>query len=114
MKATKDSWSTSPMPERRAKLSLERHYSREEYDHLSEGEIPESQDDEVGEASDVHVHRSWTGLEIYEVRLSLTADGYQVTEAWVNDDPDQYQRDPVMDDALLGPMLDRLAGRSAF
>jgi hypothetical protein len=59
----------------------------------------------------VHVHRSWTGLEIYRVRLAPAGDGYEVAEALVNDDPDQYGGDPLMDDALLGPMLDEMAGR---
>jgi hypothetical protein len=38
-------------------------------------------------------------------------DGYEVARAFVNGDPTQHLRDPRVDDAVLGPLLDRLAGR---
>ena len=115
MKATEESWQHSRMPGQREQMALDRRYTASEYEHLAEGEIPRVQDDRwfiwVGDDHVVHVHRSWTGFEIYEVRLQPCTDGYEVAEAWVNGDPAQYERNPGMDVALLGPMLDRLAGR---
>jgi hypothetical protein len=115
MKATKDSWTCSAMPDSRRQMDLQGRYSPAEYERLAEGHVPTDQDDRwfiwVGDDHVVHVHRSWTGFEIYQVRLAPAGDVYEVAEAWANDDPDQYQGDPRMDDALLGPMLDEAAGR---
>jgi hypothetical protein len=103
------------MPGARRHIDLQRRYSTEEYGRLAEGHVPTDQDDRwflwVGLDDVVHVHRSWTGFEIYQVRFVRGADGYEVSDAWVNGNPDQYQGDPRMDDALLGPMLDEAAGR---
>jgi len=105
------------MPEPRQPVTLGRHYDANEYEHLAQGEVPADQDDRwfiwVGDDHVVHVHRSWTGFELWAVRLhpSDDEDGYEVAEAWANPDPAQYQRDLPMEDATLGPLLDRLAGR---
>ena len=37
----------------------------------------------------LYIHRSWTGFCIFQVRLERFEDGYQIAEAWVNDDPEQ-------------------------
>jgi hypothetical protein len=115
MKATKDSWTSSAMPTSRQKMDLQRRYTEAEYERIAQGHVPTDQDDRwfiwVGDDHVVHVHRSWTGFEIYQVRLARAGDVYEVAEAWVNHDPDQYGGDPRMDDALLGPMLDEVAGR---
>jgi hypothetical protein len=103
------------MPAERGRIVLERQYSVAEYGCLTEGHIPEGQDDRwfiwVGDDDRVHIHRSWTGFEIYEVQLHPSGGGYEVAEVWVNTDPEQHQRDPRVDAAILGPMLDSLAGR---
>ncbi|HEX3542551.1 MAG TPA: hypothetical protein VHT75_19135 [Acidimicrobiales bacterium] len=103
------------MPGARRQIHVHRQYSAAEYDHLAKGHVPTDQDDRwfiwVGDDHIVHLHRSSTGYEIYRVRLVRAPNSYQIAEAWVNDDPDQYQGDPEMDDALLGPMLDEAAGR---
>jgi hypothetical protein len=115
VKATKDSWISSAMPSAHRPMDLERTYSGAEYERLAEGHVPTDQDDRwfiwVDDDHAVHVHRSWTGFEIYRVRLVPAGNGFEVAEVWVNDDPDQYQGDPRMDEALLGPMLDEAAGR---
>jgi NADH:ubiquinone oxidoreductase subunit len=103
------------MPSARRRMELQRRYSAAEFERLAEGHVPTDQDDRwfiwVGDDNVVHVHRSWTGFEIYQVRLVPAGDDYEVTEAWTNDHPDQHQGDAPMDDALLGSMLDDAAGR---
>ena len=103
------------MPEERKPMVLERQYSIAEHALMVQGEIPQSQDDRwfvwVGDDSVVHLHRSWTGFEIFQVLLRPTSEGYEVAEAWVNGDSEQHTSSPEVEDAFLGPMLDRLAGR---
>jgi hypothetical protein len=103
------------MPQARGRMDFQRHYSATEYERLSQGHIPADQDDRwfvwVSDDHVVHVHRSWTGFEIYQVHLVPAEDGYEVAEAWVNNDPEQYRADPRIDDAFLGSMLDATAGR---
>jgi hypothetical protein len=112
MKATKDSWKTTPMPEEREQLEVTRHYSAEEYERLSQGLIPKSQDDRwfvwVGDDHVVHVHRSWTGNELYRFKLVPAGDGYDIAEAWANRDPEQAA-DPHLDRSIVPAVLDELA-----
>jgi hypothetical protein len=117
MKVTQESWPNSPMPARRQRMTLERHYRADEYARLAGGHLPHDMDDRwfmwAGNDHVVHFHRSWSGFEIYELRLrpSDAGDGYDVAEVWVNDDPDQYQPDPDLDEALIGSMVDHFAHR---
>jgi hypothetical protein len=115
MRATAESWDHLPMPAQRERLSLRRHYDADHYARLAKGQIPASQDDRwfvwVSDDHVVHVHRSWTGACIYEVHLVPAGDGYDLAEAWVNADPEQYRRGDPVDDVRLGQMLDWLAGR---
>ena len=103
------------MPARRDRLELERHYDQEEYASLSQGEVPTSQDDRwftwVGDDGVVHIHRSWSGIPVYEVRFKPSGDGYEIAEAWVNADPEQHESEGPDDAARLGRMLDFLAHR---
>jgi hypothetical protein len=114
-RATAESWKHLPLPARRDRLVLERHYDSGEYAALARGEVPSSQDDRwftwVGDDHVVHIHRSWTGIAVYEVHLVPTGDGYDIAEAWVNADPEEHKREDPDDVVRLGRMLDWLARR---
>jgi hypothetical protein len=114
-KATEESWSWLPMPDQRRPVTLDRHYGHDEFERLALGLVPHEQEDHwfiwVGDDLVVHFHRSWTGMAVYEVQLIPSGDGYDVSEAWINDDPEQYRPEGLVDFNVLGPMLDRLAGR---
>jgi len=103
------------MPRSRQQLLVERHYDADEYERLRQGHVPVEQDDRwfvwMGPDRVVHIHRSWSGFEIYRARLEAVGDSYDVVEAWVNVDPEQYEPIAGFDDEVLGPMLDSLAGR---
>lgn len=46
---------------------------------------------------------------IYKVKIAKIAEGYKVSEAWVNRNPDQYlQTDDAYDAELLRYLIDRL------
>jgi hypothetical protein len=96
-------------------VPLERLYAPEEFDRLKQGSVPEQMEDKwfiFYEEPWLHLHRSWTGFCIYQVRLEATADGDRMAEALVNRDPEQYRETDLMADAmLLAVLLDGLAGR---
>lgn len=95
------------MPERRDRIELEQRFSREEYERLARGHIPESQDDRwfvyVDDDDVVHIHRSATGFAIFEIELAPVDDGYEVRAAWANRHPEQGM-DPAFD-SVAGPLL---------
>jgi len=87
-----------PMPSARS-LGYRRRLSSKEAEGLLRGFKPHSMDDKwffFAEGTTVHMHRSWTGEEIYSFDLKLHGDGSaDVTEVHVNDaypDNDDAQR----------------------
>ncbi len=91
-KATRSDWKIQPMPELKTQLQVEEVFTKEEYTYLSWGFIPVSMDDKwffYLEEDWLHIYCSWSGFCIFQVRLERFEDGYQVAEAWVNDDPEQ-------------------------
>jgi hypothetical protein len=116
MSATQESWAGSPMPRRRRRITIERHYDADERERIAAGHVPVSQDDRwfvwVGDDV-VHIHRSWSGFEVYRIRLQPSDDGagFDVSDVWVNNDPEQYEGLPHVEVDLVGSILDALAGR---
>jgi len=110
--ATRGSWKIQPMPESKTSLHLDRFFSSEEYQRLRLGLIPQQMEDKwfiYLEDDWLCFHRSWTGVCIYQVQLKADAGGYQVAEAWVNRDPQQYKStDDDYDATLLHYLIDRL------
>jgi len=104
------------MPEAKAALHLKRVFSCEEYERISWGCIPRDMDDRwfiYLEGEWLHLHRSWTGFCIYQVRLEAVGSSYRIAEAWVNRDREQYVgRSDDYDQAFLSFLIDRaLLGR---
>jgi hypothetical protein len=96
------------MPEDRTELDFERILDETEYRALIQGVIPKSQEDKwfAFEVDDwFTLCRSATGDCIFRVRLEELDQGWEITEAWVNRDPKQYDS---ADDATDALMLDRL------
>lgn len=112
MRATPGNYPHKPLPERRARLDLDRILSESEYRALIQGVIPRSQEDRWFAFEDggwFSMHRSWTGFCIFLLRLEKSEDGWRVAEAWVNRDPDQYASDDGETDAwMLGRLMDRI------
>jgi len=112
MRATPGNYPHKPLPERRARLDLDRILSESEYRALIQGVIPRSQEDRWSAFEDggrFSMHRSWTGFCIFRVRLEKGEDGWRVAEAWVNRDPDQYASDDGATDAwMLGRLMDTI------
>jgi len=55
----------------------------------------------------LYIHRSWTGLGIYEAEFSPVPDGWQITAAIVEGDRSSYRRqDDDYESALLEALID--------
>jgi len=100
-------------PQRRADLGFVASYSSSEADLLSNGLVPESMDEKwfvFQEGEWLNFHRSWTGVQIYAIRLQLNDDqSFSVSESWVNREPEQYSMTDIdYDRKLLAFLIDAL------
>ena len=57
------------------------------------------------EKNRLYLHRSWTGFGIYEAVFAPRAEGWQITAAWVESNPERYR---VGDDQHERDSLERL------
>src|SRR5450759_5210923 len=93
--ATRDSWQNKPMPEARARLAYERRFTAQEHRRVALGIVPRNTDDKwliFLDGDWLTLHRSWTGVCIYAVRLARVEEGSEVVEAWANRAPEEYTR----------------------
>lgn len=103
-KAQRNSWKTLPMPNKTAQLPYARVFSLEEHARISLGLIPRQMEDKwfiFLEDDRLYLHRSWTGMCVYQIQLQQKEDKYIVTDALVNRDPEQYQETDVNFDAAI-------------
>jgi hypothetical protein len=112
VKATRHSWQTKVMPEKKTLLDFTSHFSQAEFDRLNLGLVPEQMEDKwfiFLEEPWLYFHRSWTGHCIFQLRLHPDEDGYRVAEAWVNRDPEQCNSDgPASEIELLSKLVRKL------
>jgi hypothetical protein len=110
--ATRESWKNLPFPEARAALPFRRAFDAGEHARLVRGVVPGGMDDKwfiLYEAPWLLLHRSWTGICIYAVRLRHEGEGSAVEEAWANRDPKEYRlTDDEHDARVLSFLVDRL------
>jgi len=76
------------MPAQRARFEIERVFTAEEREALGMGMIPEGMDNHwfaFVEDDWLYVHRSWSGICRYMVKLAPEpTGGARIAEAWVN------------------------------
>jgi 8-oxo-dGTP pyrophosphatase MutT (NUDIX family) len=103
--ACQQDWeSAQPLPERRAELAVDLRYGDADMSRIRKGFLPQDMDEKwfFWFGDDVlHLHRSWTGICIYEVRFERMAGGWRATTALVNRDPEQYENTRDDEDRLL-------------
>lgn len=116
MPVNRNDWKITPLPIMRTALVLERAYTDNEFSSIMEGKMPEVFEDHwfiFYEEPYLYLHRSWTGVCIYQVRFETTNDGARVVEALVNRDVAQWREtSDARDAALLSIHLDGRAGRN--
>ena len=78
--AVPSAWKTKDLPARRASVTLDRVFSREEMDHIRQGMIPEVMEDKwfiYWKDDALFFPRSWTGFCIYVVRFAADGDNLE-------------------------------------
>ena len=109
--ARSEDWETRPLPARRAQLPFEKTCSASEMARIVRGFIPSAMEEEWFawfEDGVLHLHRSWTGFEIFRVHWLPMAEGaWKVSLVEVNRHADQYKGDDGEAD-LLHELIDNL------
>jgi hypothetical protein len=80
-----------PLSEGKRRIGYHRHLSAIEWSILASGVLPESMDDKwfvFSEGDRVWIHRSWTGMCMYELVVAERADGAEITDVWVEERPE--------------------------
>src|SRR6059036_193907 len=103
--AHKDSWKIEPIPQETNVLAYSAEFSAEEFERISLGLVPQEMEDKwfiYLEGNTLYLHRSWTGICVYEVEFQESGMKYTVHRALANRDKTQYQgSDDAYDAALL-------------
>lgn len=112
MVATRESWKHLPLPETRSPIPFGRSFDAGEHARVVRGVVPGDMDDKwfiFYEAPWLYLHRSWTGICIYAVRLRVEGEGSTVEEAWANRNPKEYRLSDDQHDArVLSFLVDKL------
>ena len=91
--AHRSSGKTRPMPQETNVLGYCEEFSSEEFETISRGLIPQDMDDKwfiYLEGNTLNLHRSWTGICIYQVEFATDSGNHTVRRALVNRDRNQY------------------------
>ncbi|MDF5707000.1 MAG: hypothetical protein PUP90_04770 [Nostoc sp. S4] len=109
--AKRDDWKTEPMPSV-SRITVEKLYSKEEFDRIAAGIIPQQMEDKwfiFYEAPWLYLHRSWTGFCIFKVRFEIVGESFKIAQVEVNRNPAEYSNtDAQCDVSLLETLLDLL------
>lgn len=109
-KAKRSDRKTEQMPEDSQSLMIERDFTAEEFNKITDGIIPRDMDDRwfvYYEAPFLFLHRSWTGFCIFLVKFEPISDQMRIVEVIVNCNKNQYtQSDVSKNIILLNRLLD--------
>ena len=103
-KATKESWTTHPLPEKHARLTASWRFTGREFQQMKRGLIPEQMEDKwfvYHEDGWLNFHRSWTGNCIYQVQFRESDSGYEIHQILVSRDVQQYRESSDECDLML-------------
>lgn len=108
--ATKDSVRNFSMPRERAEFRLRRNFKPDEFEQIKQGFLPKDMDDKWfiyfdESVNEISMHRSWTGYCIYRISLKRTGSSYEVSRAWVNRNPEQYDGSDIDHDRQVASWL---------
>lgn len=97
-------YKTKALPSERVTIRLDRKFSPQEIMLIRAGLVPKEMEDKwfiYWKDDTLFFHRSWTGNCIYVVRFAVEDDIYQIIEADVNRDPQQYKETSDKRDAEM-------------
>lgn len=102
-------WQIHPLPDRRTEFLAGFEYDDVEMASIRKGFLPIDMDEKwfIWFADDVlYLHRSWTGICVFEVRFEQADSGWRATSITVNRDEEQYGgTDDDDDHALVYDMI---------
>lgn len=108
--ARKDFGRLRPVPAREAIPSPDRVWTSHEWDLIRRGHRSQDMDDKwhaLVEGQRLYLHRSWTGMGVYEVEFTADADGWRIIHAVVAGDHDSYRRrDDEYESAFLEAVIE--------
>lgn len=108
------SWNHHPMPKETIRLNYSKAITAEEFKNISRGLIPEQMEDKwfaYLEGRTLFLHRSWTGVCIFQVELRRAQNGYVVSRVEVNNDPEQHRPRSIEHETSLVNTLIEYMGR---
>ncbi|MGD0222512.1 MAG: hypothetical protein ABSF71_09245 [Terriglobia bacterium] len=110
------SWKTKPLSVLVARLPFQKTYSAAEFAVIARGNIPESMDDRwfaYMQEGVLYIHRSWTGIGIYQVSFQEEGGCYVVKEALAERGSAEYDSaDAEYDAAIVSFLIDGWLGKS--
>lgn len=107
----REDWTNRPMPERRATFPLDLEYGPEAMLRIRQGFLPSVMEEKwfAWYAVDrLHLHRSWTGFTVFEIRFVPARTGWRAVEAVANRDPEQYSSNDAADCHHIPELIDGL------
>lgn len=116
-RADRNSWEVLPMPERTGILDFKASFTPEEFERIGRGRIPGEMEERwfiYLEGDVLSIHRSWTGMCVFQVEFAAEDGRHVARRTVVNRDPDEYgERDDAEDVEMLRNLIDlHLLGKS--
>ena len=93
IKASKESWTTQPMPEKNNVIPMEMTLEKDEMAIIQMGSIPTSMGVKwfmYCDEDTIRYYLSYSGVCVYEAKYEYEGDMAKITELRVNRDPNQY------------------------
>ena len=116
--ATKESWTTKPMPEEHITIPMDVVIPAKAMEFVKQGHIPDAMEDHwfmYCDEEKIRYFRSWTGICIFEARYRIDGKFCEITELKVNRNGNEYgETDEDSDIALfMGLLTDEYGGDSS-
>ena len=112
IRAESTDWKNKPLTSKCTTVSIDRTFTEDEMKKITMGYIPEEMENKwfiFWEDGILYFHRSWTGIGMYEVRFKKDGDAYEMYEADINRNPEEYKvADDEEDIKSINFLIDRL------
>lgn len=110
--ACKEDWETKPLPRKWIDVTLDVSFDEGAMARIRKGFLPIAMEDRWFAWFDepvLHLHRSWTGFCIYEVRFQQDARKWRAVSAKVNRNSEEYtETDEATDQQVIARLIDGL------
>jgi hypothetical protein len=102
--AVASDWKVIPLGEEKVFIPIDLSFSLEEFRYIKKGHIPQCMDDRwfiYVEDERIHIHRSWTGIEIYDCLFNEDENGISISGFFANRNWSQYNNQSEQHDIEL-------------